>query len=126
MKRITSWPQAVLGLAFSWGALMGWAATYGALAPPALLLYASAFCWTIGYDTVYALQDARDDAIIGIKSTARLFGAHARLGVGAVLRRLARCSPRARSSPPAPASSPRSAGRRSSPISVGNCRRSKA
>ncbi|HYA72661.1 MAG TPA: 4-hydroxybenzoate octaprenyltransferase [Roseiarcus sp.] len=82
MKRVTSWPQAVLGLAFSWGALMGWAATYGALAPPALLLYASAFCWTIGYDTIYALQDARDDAIVGIKSTARLFGAHARLGVG--------------------------------------------
>jgi 4-hydroxybenzoate polyprenyltransferase len=82
MKRVTSWPQAVLGLAFSWGALMGWAAAYGALAPPALLLYASAFCWTIGYDTIYALQDARDDAIVGIKSTARLFGAHARLGVG--------------------------------------------
>ena len=82
MKRVTSWPQAVLGLAFSWGALMGWAATYGALAPPALLLYASAFCWTIGYDTIYALQDARDDAIVGIKSTARLFGAQARLGVG--------------------------------------------
>jgi 4-hydroxybenzoate polyprenyltransferase len=82
MKRVTSWPQAVLGLAFSWGALMGWSATYGALAPPALLLYASAFCWTIGYDTIYALQDARDDAIVGIKSTARLFGAHARLGVG--------------------------------------------
>jgi len=82
MKRVTSWPQAVLGLAFSWGALMGWAASYGALAPPALLLYASAFCWTIGYDTIYALQDARDDAIVGIKSTARLFGAHARLGVG--------------------------------------------
>ena len=61
---------------------MGWAATYGALAPPALLLYASAFSWTIGYDTIYALQDARDDAIVGIKSTARLFGAHARLGVG--------------------------------------------
>ncbi len=82
MKRVTSWPQAVLGLAFSWGALMGWAATYGALAPAALLLYASAFCWTIGYDTIYALQDARDDAIVGIKSTARLFGAQARLGVG--------------------------------------------
>ncbi len=82
MKRVTSWPQAVLGLAFSWGALMGWAAAYGALARPALLLYASAFCWTIGYDTIYALQDARDDAIVGIKSTARLFGARARLGVG--------------------------------------------
>jgi 4-hydroxybenzoate polyprenyltransferase len=82
MKRVTAWPQAVLGLAFSWGALIGWAAYYGQLAPPALLLYASAFCWTIGYDTVYALQDARDDAIVGIRSTARLFGAKVRLGVG--------------------------------------------
>ncbi len=82
MKRITQWPQAVLGLAFSWGALMGWAADYGSLAAPALFLYASAFCWTIGYDTIYALQDARDDAIVGIKSTARLFGANVRLGVG--------------------------------------------
>jgi 4-hydroxybenzoate polyprenyltransferase len=82
MKRVTAWPQAVLGLAFSWGALMGWAAYYGALAAPAVLLYASAFCWTIGYDTIYALQDARDDAIVGIKSTARLFGARVRSGVG--------------------------------------------
>jgi 4-hydroxybenzoate polyprenyltransferase len=82
-KRVTSWPQAALGLAFSWGALMGWSARFGALGSPALLLYAAAFCWTIGYDTVYALQDARDDAIMGIKSTARLFGRHARLGVGA-------------------------------------------
>ena len=83
MKRVTSWPQAALGLAFSWGALMGWSARFGALAAPALLLYAAAFCWTIGYDTIYALQDARDDAIVGIRSTARLFGRHARLGVGA-------------------------------------------
>ena len=82
MKRVTAWPQAVLGLAFSWGALMGWAAIYGALAAPAFFLYASAFCWTIGYDTIYALQDARDDAIVGIKSTARLFGAKVRQGVG--------------------------------------------
>ena len=81
MKRVTSWPQAVLGLAFSWGALIGWTAHFGSLGLPALLLYASAFCWTVGYDTIYALQDARDDAIVGIKSTARLFGAHARLGV---------------------------------------------
>jgi len=81
LKRVTSWPQAGLGLAFSWGALMGWAATYAALSFPALLLYAAAFCWTIGYDTIYALQDARDDAIVGIKSTARLFGARAQLGV---------------------------------------------
>jgi 4-hydroxybenzoate polyprenyltransferase len=73
----------VLGLAFSWGALMGWAAVYGSLAAPALVLYASAFCWTIGYDTIYALQDARDDAIVGIHSTARLFGAQVRRGVAA-------------------------------------------
>jgi 4-hydroxybenzoate polyprenyltransferase len=82
MKRVTAWPQAVLGLAFSWGALMGWAAARGGLAAPAFFLYASAFCWTIGYDTIYALQDARDDAIVGIKSTARLFGARVRHGVG--------------------------------------------
>jgi 4-hydroxybenzoate polyprenyltransferase len=82
MKRVTAWPQAVLGLAFSWGALMGWAALYGDLAAPAIFLYASAFCWTIGYDTIYAMQDARDDAIVGIKSTARLFGANVRFGVG--------------------------------------------
>ena len=82
MKRVTSWPQAALGLAFSWGALMGWSATFASLAAPPILLYLSAFCWTIGYDTIYALQDARDDAIVGIRSTARLFGARARLGVG--------------------------------------------
>jgi 4-hydroxybenzoate polyprenyltransferase len=82
MKRVTSWPQAVLGLAFSWGALMGWAASFGGLALSPILLYASAFCWTIGYDTIYAMQDARDDAIVGIRSTARLFEGHARLGVG--------------------------------------------
>jgi 4-hydroxybenzoate polyprenyltransferase len=82
MKRVTQWPQAVLGLAFAWGALMGWACRYGALAPPAIFLYASAICWTIGYDTIYAIQDARDDAIVGIKSTARLFGDHLTLGIG--------------------------------------------
>ncbi len=82
MKRVTSWPQAVLGLAFSWGALMGWAATFGSLDLAPVLLYIGAFCWTIGYDTIYALQDARDDAIVGIRSTARLFAGHTRLGVG--------------------------------------------
>ncbi len=82
MKRVTSWPQAVLGLAFSWGALMGWAATFAGLALSPVLLYASAFSWTIGYDTIYAMQDARDDAIVGIRSTARLFEGHARLAVG--------------------------------------------
>jgi len=82
MKRVTSWPQAALGLAFSWGALMGWSATFASLALAPVLLYFSAFSWTIGYDTIYALQDARDDAIVGIRSTARLFGERAPLGVG--------------------------------------------
>jgi 4-hydroxybenzoate polyprenyltransferase len=74
MKRITYWPQIVLGLAFSWGALMGWAAAFGRLGVPALLLYAGAIAWVIGYDTIYAHQDREDDALIGIKSTALLFG----------------------------------------------------
>jgi 4-hydroxybenzoate polyprenyltransferase len=74
MKRITYWPQIVLGLAFSWGALMGWAAVFGRLDYPALLLYAGSISWVIGYDTVYAHQDREDDALIGIKSTALLFG----------------------------------------------------
>ena len=74
MKRITYWPQIVLGLAFSWGALMGWAATFGRLDPPALILYAGSIAWVIGYDTIYAHQDREDDALIGIKSTALLFG----------------------------------------------------
>ncbi len=74
MKRITYWPQIVLGLAFSWGALMGWPAIFGKLDPPAVLLYAGAICWVIGYDTIYAHQDREDDALIGIKSTALLFG----------------------------------------------------
>jgi 4-hydroxybenzoate polyprenyltransferase len=74
MKRVTYWPQIVLGLAFSWGALMGWPATFGRLDPPAPLLYAGAISWVIGYDTIYAHQDREDDAFIGIKSTALLFG----------------------------------------------------
>ena len=74
MKRITYWPQIVLGLAFSWGALMGWAAAFGRLDAPALVLYAGAISWVIGYDTIYAHQDREDDALIGIKSTALLFG----------------------------------------------------
>jgi len=75
MKRITWWPQIVLGLAFSWGALMGFAATFGRIDLTALVLYAGSIAWVIGYDTIYAHQDAEDDALIGIKSTARLFGA---------------------------------------------------
>jgi 4-hydroxybenzoate polyprenyltransferase len=75
MKRITWWPQIVLGLAFSWGALMGFAVTQGRLDAAALALYAGSIAWVIGYDTIYAHQDAEDDALIGIKSTALLFGA---------------------------------------------------
>jgi 4-hydroxybenzoate polyprenyltransferase len=74
MKRITYWPQIVLGLAFSWGALMGWPAAFGRLDWPPLLLYAGSISWVIGYDTIYAHQDREDDALIGIKSTALLFG----------------------------------------------------
>jgi len=74
MKRVTYWPQIVLGLAFSWGALMGWAGAFGRLDLPALLLYAGSISWVIGYDTIYAHQDREDDALIGIKSTALLFG----------------------------------------------------
>jgi 4-hydroxybenzoate polyprenyltransferase len=74
MKRITYWPQIVLGLAFSWGALMGWAGAFGRLDLPALLLYAGSISCVIGYDTIYAHQDREDDALIGIKSTALLFG----------------------------------------------------
>jgi 4-hydroxybenzoate polyprenyltransferase len=76
MKRVTWWPQVFLGLAFSWGALMGFAVIFGRLELTALVLYAGAICWVIGYDTIYAHQDSEDDALIGVKSTARLFGAH--------------------------------------------------
>lgn len=75
MKRITYWPQSVLGLAFSWGALMGFAVVFGRIDATALLLYAGSICWVIAYDTIYAHQDTEDDALIGIKSTALLFGA---------------------------------------------------
>jgi 4-hydroxybenzoate polyprenyltransferase len=78
MKRITWWPQIVLGLAFSWGALMGFAVTLGRIDATALLLYVGSIAWVIGYDTIYAHQDAEDDALIGIKSTALLFGPRTR------------------------------------------------
>ena len=74
MKRITYWPQAVLGLTFNWGALMGWAAVHGHLGWPAVVLYAGCVFWTLGYDTVYAHQDKTDDAIVGVKSTALKLG----------------------------------------------------
>jgi 4-hydroxybenzoate polyprenyltransferase len=74
MKRITDWPQLFLGFAFSWGALMGWAAYFGRLDAAPVLLYFGAILWTIGYDTLYAHQDKEDDALVGVRSTARLFG----------------------------------------------------
>ena len=82
MKRITWWPQAWLGLVFSWAALVGWPAVTGTIDPPMLLLYAGSIGWVIGYDTIYALQDIEDDALAGVKSSARALGRHARLGVG--------------------------------------------
>ena len=75
-KRFTWWPQVFLGLAFNWGALLMWAAHQGSLAAPALLLYAAGIVWTLFYDTIYAHQDREDDALIGVKSTARLFGSN--------------------------------------------------
>jgi 4-hydroxybenzoate polyprenyltransferase len=78
MKRITYWPQAVLGLTFNWGALLGWAAVRGDLAAAAFWLYAAGFFWTLGYDTIYAHQDKEDDLLIGVKSTALRLGAATR------------------------------------------------
>lgn len=79
MKRITYWPQAVLGLTFNWGALVGWSAEVGSLSTAPLLLYAAGFFWTLGYDTIYAHQDKADDILIGVKSTALKFGATTKL-----------------------------------------------
>ena len=81
MKRVIWWPQIILGFAFSWGALMGWAAVFSRLDAAALLLYAGSIAWVIGYDTIYAHQDREDDALVGVKSTARLFGARTRLAL---------------------------------------------
>ncbi|MEI6559546.1 MAG: 4-hydroxybenzoate octaprenyltransferase [Rhodospirillaceae bacterium] len=81
MKRITWWPQAFLGLAFNWGALMGWAAAQDRVALPALALYGAGIAWTLGYDTIYAHQDKEDDARIGVKSTARRLGERSRVWI---------------------------------------------
>jgi 4-hydroxybenzoate polyprenyltransferase len=82
MKRITWWPQAWLGLVFSWGALVGWPAVRGSLDWPALLLWFGSIAWVVGYDTIYAIQDIEDDALVGVKSSARRLGGKAALGVG--------------------------------------------
>ena len=82
MKRFFWMPQIVLGLAFAWGALMGWAAAFGSLNGTAVLLYLGSISWVVGYDTIYALQDIEDDEIAGIKSSARFFGERVKLGVG--------------------------------------------
>ena len=81
MKRLTWWPQAWLGLVFSWGALVGWTAVTGTLDWPAILLWAGSVAWVIGYDTLYAIQDIEDDALVGVKSSARRMGGNVRLGV---------------------------------------------
>jgi 4-hydroxybenzoate polyprenyltransferase len=77
-KRYTYWPQAVLGLTFNWGVLVGWSAVHADLALPPLVLYGAAILWTIAYDTIYAHQDKDDDLSIGVKSTALLFGSATR------------------------------------------------
>jgi 4-hydroxybenzoate polyprenyltransferase len=82
MKRITWWPQAWLGLVFSWGALVGWPAVTGEFELPALLLWIGSIFWVIGYDTLYAIQDIEDDELVGVKSSARAMGERAKLGVG--------------------------------------------
>lgn len=81
MKRITWWPQAWLGLVFSWAALVGWSDVAGSLTIPGLLLYAGSIAWVIGYDTIYALQDREDDALIGVRSSALRMGRHVKGGV---------------------------------------------
>src|SRR3954471_1327179 len=81
MKRVTWWPQAWLGLVFSWAALVGWPAVRGHLDAPAWWLWAGSIFWVIGYDTIYALQDKEDDALVGVRSSALALGRHARLGI---------------------------------------------
>ncbi len=81
MKRVTYWPQAVLGLTFNWGALLGWAVVHGRIDPPAIALYAAGFFWTLGYDTIYAHQDKEDDALIGVRSTALLLAGNSRIWI---------------------------------------------
>lgn len=82
MKRITWWPQAWLGIVFSWGALVGWPAVTGSLAWTSFILWIGSISWVVGYDTLYAIQDIEDDALVGVKSSARRLGDKAPLGIG--------------------------------------------
>ena len=82
MKRITWWPQAWLGIVFSWGALVGWPAVTGSLSSAPFLLWFGSIAWVVGYDTLYAIQDMEDDALVGVKSSARRLGDKAALGIG--------------------------------------------
>lgn len=84
MKRITWWPQLFLGFAFSWGALMGWAVIFEEISPTSLILYLGCIFWVIGYDTIYAHQDREDDALVGVKSTARLFADKSKVVIAAL------------------------------------------
>lgn len=93
MKRITGWPQIWLGLVFSWAGLVGWSEVIGALTVPGLLLYAGTIFWVVGYDTIYALQDREDDALIGIGSSALSMGRHVRAGLACAMRSRSRCGP---------------------------------
>ena len=81
MKRVTWWPQAWLGIVFSWAALVGWPAAAGRIAPATLWLYAGSIAWVVGYDTIYALQDIEDDALVGVRSSARALGRRVRPGI---------------------------------------------
>ena len=81
MKRVTWWPQAWLGIVFSWGALVGWPAVTGSLSPATFLLWFGSIAWVVGYDTLYAIQDMEDDALVGVKSSARRLGEHAPVGI---------------------------------------------
>jgi 4-hydroxybenzoate polyprenyltransferase len=82
MKRITWWPQAWLGIVFSWGALVGWPAVTGQLSPTIFLMWFGSIAWVVGYDTLYAIQDKEDDALVGVKSSALRLGRKAPLGIG--------------------------------------------
>jgi len=81
MKRVTWWPQAWLGIVFSWGALVGWPAVTGSLSSTTILLWFGSIAWVVGYDTLYAIQDMEDDALVGVKSSARRLGDKAPLGI---------------------------------------------